>query len=257
LLLCDPRSGRRWLFDATPDLRDQLAFADGHPATRKPAIRENKGARPPLFEGIFLTHAHIGHYTGLMYLGRESYGAKGVPVHGSERMLGFLRKNGPWSQLVSIGNIVLRPLSPDTPVMLGADLSVTAFAVVHRDEFSDTVGFVIRGPSRALLYLPDIDKWSRWGRRIEDEIGKVDIALLDGTFYADGEIPGRAMSEIPHPFIRESLARFARLPDTERRKIVFTHLNHTNPASSPDSQAAMEIRRASMRVAREGQIFGL
>jgi len=252
LLLCDPRSGRRWLFDASPDLREQLRAASRHPPTRKLA-----GPRPPLFEGVFLTHAHMGHYTGLMYLGRESYGAKQLPVYGTERMRGFLTDNGPWSQLVKLGNIQLRPLVPDQPVELEADLSVTPILVPHRDELSDTVAFVIRGPTRSLLYLPDIDKWSKWERRIERVLAGVDVALVDGTFYADGEIPGRSMAEIPHPFIAESIQQMSALSLTERRKVLFTHLNHTNPVADPASEAAEHVRDAGFGVAQDQQIIGL
>ncbi len=252
ILLCDPRTGMRWLFDATPDLREQLHFANGHPSSR-----QLPGSRPPLVEGIFLTHAHIGHYTGLMFLGRESYGAKQVPVFGTERMRDFLTNNGPWSQLVSLGNIELRPIAPPDTVKLAADLSVQAIPVVHRDEFSDTVAFIVRGPERALLYLPDIDKWSRWDTRIEEVLAKVDFALLDGTFFDGDEVPARAMSEIPHPFIRESLDRFGPLSLDERRKVVFTHMNHSNPAHESGGEAAVEIEKAGMSVAYRGQVFPL
>ena len=253
LLLCDPRSGKRWLFDATPDLREQVHRAHGHPATR----RQPAGGRPPLFEGIFLTHAHIGHYTGLMFLGRESYGAKLMPVHASPQMASYLRDNGPWSQLVAQQQIKLRPFELDTPVVLADDLRVTAFVVPHRDEFSDTVGFVISGPERKLMYLPDIDKWERWKRPIEQAVAGVDVALLDGTFYADGEIPGRSMRDIPHPFIVESMRRLGKLPLAERRKVLFTHLNHTNPAADANSAAARAVTGAGMGVAQDGQIIPL
>ena len=59
------------------------------------------------------------------------------------------------------------------------------------------------------------------------------------------------MSEVPHPFIAESLVRFATLPAKERRKIVFIHLNHTNPAATPGSSANRAIEKAGMRVAKE------
>jgi pyrroloquinoline quinone biosynthesis protein B len=246
LLLCDPASAKRWLLDATPDLPEQTRRAQGHPATwSKPS------GRAPLFDAIFLTHGHIGHYTGLMYLGREAYGARGQRVFGSERMRDFLTDHGPWSLLVAQGHVELAPLGAEQPVNLTEEMSLTPLGVPHRDELTDTFGFVVRGPRHALLFLPDIDKWSRWERRIEDVIAEVDVALVDGTFFDGGEIPGRAMSEIPHPFIAETLDRFAGLPERERRKVVFTHLNHSNPALDPNSEATRRIEAAGMRVARE------
>jgi pyrroloquinoline quinone biosynthesis protein B len=252
VLIADPRSGERWMLDASPDLREQVERMRGHPPTRV-----EDGPRPPLVEGIFLTHGHMGHYTGLIHLGREAYGAKGVPVHASPRMGTYLSGNGPWSLLIREGNISVVELEADRATPLGDDLTVTPIAVPHRHEFTDTFAFLVEGPGGSLLYLPDIDKWERWERRIEDLIARVDVALLDGSFYAEGEIPGRSMRDIPHPFIEESLERFAALPAEQRAKIVFTHLNHTNPAADPSGPAARAIEAAGLSVARDGQIFGL
>ena len=252
LLIADPRTGERWLVDASPDLPEQVELMRGHPASRRV-----EGPRPPLVDGIFLTHAHAGHYTGLLQLGPEAYGASGVPVHGTRAMIDYLRDNGPWSLLVAGGNLDLVELEPDRPLALAEGLRITAIPVPHRRELSDTVAFLIEGPERAVLYLPDIDKWERWDRRIEDLLARVDVALLDATFFADGELPGRSMAEIPHPFLAESLERFAELPADERAKIVFTHLNHTNPAADRASPEAARVRAAGMSIARDGAIYGL
>ena len=221
---------QHWILDATPDFPAQ------------------EHSLPGELGGILLTHAHIGHYTGLMYLGREAMGVRGVQVWAMPRMRAFLEANGPWSQLVKLGNIELRPL--EDGVNLG-DLHVRAVQVPHRDEFSETVGLVVTGPNRRLLYLPDIDKWSTWDRPIEEVLSEVDVALLDGTFYDGEELPGRDMSEIPHPFIIESIRRFAPLPKRLRSRVVFTHLNHTNPALRP-GEARAAIEAAGHGVATHG-----
>ena len=206
---------------------------------------------------MFLTHAHMGHYAGLLQLGREAYGAAGLAVFASGPMQAFLESNRPWSLMVETGQIALLALEPDQPVPLTSGLRLTPLAVPHRHELTDTLAFLIEGPESALLYLPDIDKWERWDRRIEDLIARVDVALVDGTFFADGEVPGRSLEDIPHPFIGESLARFAALAPAERAKIHFTHLNHTNPAADAESPAARAIRAAGMHVAAEGQLIDL
>ncbi len=269
LLLCDPRSGKRWLFDCTPDLGEQVERAHGHPATRA-----EDGPRPPLFDGLFLTHAHSGHYGGLLQLGREAYGASQVATWVTPRFAQFLRQNGPWSLLVEeqrlvLHELVLHDLGDDNRVgervELAPDLFVVPFRVPHRDEFSDTLGFELHGPERTLVYLPDIDKWEAWDafgstpapRRIEDLLARCDVALLDGCFFADGEIPGRSMRDIPHPFVTESLARFAALPPSERAKVFFTHLNHTNPAAEEDSPAWRAVHASGMHVLEEGRVFRL
>ena len=250
LALVDPSTGERYLLDATPDLPAQLHRLDrAAPVTATPGLA-----------GILLTHAHMGHYAGLVHLGPEAMGARGVPVYAMPRMAAFLRGNGPWDLLVRLGHVELRPLPDGDSVRLGPNLTVTALRVPHRDEYSETVAFRVAGPRRSLLWLPDIDKWERWdeeGVRLETVVAGVDVAYLDGTFFADGEVPGRAMAEIRHPFVRETLARFAPLPRSERAKVRFVHLNRTNPLLAPESQAGRAARReveaAGMRVAEEGE----
>ena len=240
----DPGSGESMLFDATPDIARQLrqlnrSGADGLP-------------------DIFLTHAHMGHYTGLLRLGHESLGASGVRVHAMPRMSAYLSTNGPWSQLVDYENIVLQPLAADSVVQVGV-FRVTPLEVPHRQEFSEVVGFRIEGPNRTVLFIPDIDSWEEWdalGRRIEDEIALVDVAYLDATFFANGEIPGRDMSGFPHPFITHTMDRLASLPASERAKVRFIHLNHTNPALWPGPERA-QISDAGFSVAEEGEIVAL
>jgi pyrroloquinoline quinone biosynthesis protein B len=250
LALVDPVTHQRWLFDATPDFREQLHRLDSiAPAEGKPGLA-----------GILLTHAHIGHYTGLMHLGHEAMGAEGVPVYAMPGMRDYLRDNGPWSQLVHYGNIEMQPLEAGVAVQLNERLSITPFLVPHRQEYSEVVGFRIQGPSRAALFIPDIDSWEEWeaaGTRIEEMIARVDIAYLDGTFFANGEIPGRDMSGFPHPFITHSMSRFDGLAPEEKAKVRFIHLNHTNPVLWPESEAYKSVLDNGFRVAEEGEREGL
>jgi pyrroloquinoline quinone biosynthesis protein B len=244
LAIVDPRQSKRWLIDCTPDFPEQLLALD--------RIAQVTG-RPGL-AGVFLTHAHMGHYTGLMFLGHEVMGARGVPVFATAALCEFLATNGPWSQLVRYENIVLNTLVPGEPVALGPQLEITPFAVPHRQEYSDVVGYRIDGPERSVLFIPDIDSWWEWdanGTRIEDAIRDVAVAYLDGTFYANGEIPGRDMSTFPHPFITTSMERFASLPPAQRAKVRFIHLNHTNPALVDSSAARAAIEKNGFRVAEE------
>lgn len=247
LALVDPATGQKWMFEATPSFPSQL-FAMNQMPPAKP------GALPA---GIFLTHGHMGHYTGLMFLGREVMGAKQVPVYAMPRMLQYLSKNGPWDQLVRLKNIDLKPLKADTTVTLTPRLKVTPFLVPHRDEYTETVGYLVTGPQRKLAFIPDIDKWERWQTPIEDVIRKVDIAYLDATFFHADENPGRNMAEIPHPFVAESIARFEALAATEKEKVRFIHFNHTNPILRPGSEAQMTVEAAGMHVAEVGEKISL
>jgi pyrroloquinoline quinone biosynthesis protein B len=237
--LIDDESDKRFLIDATPDMPSQLETLLG----------TGPWKRPPL-DGILLTHAHVGHYAGLMYLGREALGAQGVPVYATPRMAAYLRENGPWSQLVRLGNIDLKTIEPGKEIALTSKLRVTALTVPHRDELSDTVGFRVRGADRVLLYVPDVDKWERASKPLIDELNGVDVALLDGTFADAAELPGRNMAEVPHPLVSETVARLPK--DRLKTRVLFIHLNHTNKLLG-DEDAQQRLRDQGFDIARDGE----
>lgn len=245
--LIDRNAQKSYLFEATPDLGAQMA-----------ELQRSAGfGRSNYTDGIFLTHAHIGHYSGLMFLGREALNASEIPVFAMPRMYGFLQENGPWKQLVALENIVIRPLENKQPNDLSEELKVIPFRVPHRDEFSETVGFEIIGPHKRLLFIPDIDKWDRWEVSIVEKIKSVDLAFLDATFYDAAELGYRDMDEIPHPFVVESRKLMDGLPPKEREKVHFIHFNHTNPLLNPESEASRTIQEAGYHIARPGQKFVL
>ena len=247
LALVDRSTRQYWLFDATPDVGDQLVAIKG--------IMGSDSIFLPA--GIFITHAHTGHYTGLLQLGREVMGATQVPVYAMPRLDSFLRWNGPWSQLIQLQNISLRNLQADSSVSISPALRVTPFRVPHRDEFSETVGFWIESNRKKILFIPDIDKWEKWDRDINEQVIKSDGALLDGTFYANGELPGRDMKEIPHPFVEESLQRFSALSSEDRSKIIFIHFNHTNPLLKKKAAEKHKVVTQGYKVGEEGMIIAL
>jgi pyrroloquinoline quinone biosynthesis protein B len=57
------------------------------------------------------------------------------------------------------------------------------------------------------------------------------------------------MSEIPHPFVVETMRRFAGAGAAERAKIRFIHLNRTNPALFDDSDEYRATIQAGFRLA--------
>lgn len=210
-----------------------------------------------LADGIFLTHAHMGHYTGLMYLGKEATNSKNIPVYAMPRMKTFLENDGPWSQLVTLNNIEIKLLENETPLKLSAEIEVTPVLVPHRDEYSETIGYNIKGPNKSALFIPDIDKWDKWDKNIVEEIKKVDYAFLDATFYSGEEISARDISEIPHPFVIESLERFKDLSPNEKSKIIFIHFNHTNPLIDSNSTEVKNVLQQGFRVGQIGEVFEL
>jgi pyrroloquinoline quinone biosynthesis protein B len=240
LALIDPISKQKWIFDATPDFPEQLHLLNNH-----------TGSSTSL-DGFFLTHAHIGHYTGLMHLGREVMGSSKVKVFAMPKMKGFLENNGPWSQLVSIQNIEIRKIEEAEVIVLNERVKVVPFRVPHRDEFSETVGYKIMTKDKSLIFIPDIDKWQKWDKNLVDVVKENDVLLLDGTFYKDGEID-RPMSEVPHPFITETVGLLSGLPKNEKNKVKFIHLNHTNPILLPHSKERKDLKMKGFAWVETGQ----
>ena len=241
----DHNTKQQYVFEATPDFPFQLHHL------------QQVSNHSELPNGIFITHAHIGHYTGLMHLGKEAMNSKGVKVYTMNEMRKFLTQNGPWSQLVTNSNINLVSLEAAKEITLNKSLSVTPFLVPHRDEFSETVGFKIKGKNKTALFIPDIDKWNKWEQSIIKEIRNVDYAFIDGTFYSGAEIGHRNISEIPHPFIEESLSLFEELSPEERNKVYFIHYNHTNPVLDIENRACKEIQDKGFHLARKNDRFML
>ena len=237
--LIDPMSKKKFLFEASPDFVSQTNALS--------SLLPLSGEKTP--DGIFITHAHMGHYVGLMFLGREAMNSKTVPVYAMPKMKSFLENNGPWSQLVTLKNIQLNSLSEGKWENISPSLKVKPILVPHRDEFSETVGFIIEGTHKKLLFIPDIDKWEKWKTDIVSLIKEVDYALIDGTFFSAAEVGNRNIAEIPHPLVQESMQLFDALPAKEKEKIMFIHFNHTNPLLNEHSEEAKLVKSKGFRIA--------
>lgn len=242
LALVDEAQKKWWLLEATPDITQQLQLFR--------TITNDRFKYLP--DGIFVTHAHIGHYTGLMYFGREALGAREIPVYVLPRFFEYLQSNGPWSQLVALRNIKLIAIADDVSIALSQTVSVKPFIVPHRGEYSETAGFHIVTSDKRYLFIPDIDKWSKWNRDIVEEVKQVDIAFLDATFYQQDELPERNMAEVPHPFVVETIKLFDESSD--KKKIVFIHFNHSNPLMW-DAQSQQQIVKLGFGVAVQGRQY--
>ncbi len=251
LALVQPGTGGIYLFDATPDLREQLALLSG--IGPPPASQVD---REPV-AGVFLTHAHIGHYLGLAFFGYEAIHTQGLPVMATPRMAEFLRRNGPWSQLVSLGNITLEEMSPGGRRQVGNEVVVQAIPAPHREEYTDTLGFLIHGPRRSVFYLPDTDSWRAWLTPVTELLRQVDVAIVDGTFFSSEELPGRPVEEIGHPLIQDTMDLLQPLVDKGGLEVYFTHLNHSNAALDPHGEARQSIDQRGFHVLEQGQKIAL
>ena len=243
--LVDNETKQKWLFEATPDMPQQLYN-----------LENNHLKNSHIIDGVFLTHAHIGHYTGLMHFGREAMNAKDIPVFAMPKMKLFLETNGPWSQLVKLNNIAIKTLKNDSIITLNKNYKITPFTVPHRDELSETVGYKIEGLHKSALFIPDINKWHLWERNIVEQVKQVDYAFLDATFFKEGEIP-RPMSEVPHPFIQETVNLFKNEDKATKGKVVFIHFNHSNPAIYNRHHLKDSIQNLGFKFARQGDNFEL
>ena len=238
LAIVDPISNQQWILDATPNITEQLHLL-------------NKTSGIKNIEGIFITHAHIGHYTGLMYFGKEGMNTSKIPVYVMPKMKKFLEKNAPWSQLVKSKNISLNLVKDQSFIQLNERIRITPFLVPHRDDYSETVGFKIQTKSKSSIFIPDIDKWEIWDKDIISIVKDTDYAFLDGTFYKNGEL-NRDMSQIPHPFIEESMELFSKLTNRDKNKIYFIHMNHTNPLLIENSKEKNKVHENGFNVAVQG-----
>lgn len=238
--LIDFDEKKTFLFEASPDFSLQCKTLQ--------LISDISEREIP--DGILITHAHIGHYTGLMYLGKEGTNARKTNVFAMPKFKSFLENNGPWSQLVNDSNIMIQAISNQDEYRLSSNISIKPIRVPHRDEYSETVAFLIHGPNKSALFIPDIDKWEKWEFNIIDLIAKVDYALLDGTFYSGKEINNRDISQIPHPFIIESMEKFKDLSPEEKSKIHFIHFNHTNPLLDTSSVEYSKVIKNGFKIAR-------
>ena len=246
--LLDLKNNKAFIIDTTPDLRRQYDLIHER-------LGRKKTGKKNIPDGILLTHAHIGHYPGLIFYGFESLSTKNLPVFCSKRMGTFLSSNGPWDQLVRINNISLNILEPNKIFDLTENISIVPFSVPHRDEYSDTLGFKILGPEKKLLYIPDIQGWKAWDRSIMEEVEQADIAILDGTFFSPEELPGRDLTKIGHPFITSSIEVLKESVSSKNKKVFFTHLNHSNLALNPDGKERKIIHEAGYSLASEGMEF--
>lgn len=235
---------KSFLLEATPDISMQLKFL-------KKIYNSST-----IIDGVFITHAHIGHYTGLMYFGREALGAYKVPVYVMPKMKLFLESNSPWNQLIDLNNIQLSEIFHNKNINISNNLEIVPFTVPHRDEFSETVGYKIIGPNKSALFIPDINKWNLWDKDIVEEVKDVDYAFLDATFFKDGEV-NRSMEEIPHPFVVETLNLFKNESDELKNKIYFIHFNHTNISLQDKNPVIDSISKLGYNFTRFGDQLSL
>lgn len=228
--------GTTLLADVTPDVKAQVA----HLRTLE-TYQARSG--PNAVDHITLTHGHMGHYTGLVQFGREAHNADAIPTWVTPSMASYLGENQPWRALLDGDHLDVR--AGGQPGEIAPGLTLRLVPVPHRAEFTDTVGISINDEA---LFLPDIDSWEAWPEA-EAELSRHRVCLLDASFSSLSEIPGRDLTNIPHPLVSDTLERFRHL--TPGRRLILTHINHSNPISVLDSPEAGAVRKAGFEVAED------
>lgn len=226
--------GEALLIDVTPDVRRQATLL----AELNAYVRPDSGN---VVDHLALTHAHMGHYAGLVHFGTEAHNSDGVKCWMTQSMADYLLSNQPWRALFDNGNLVAEVADHFEPF---DGVSVRMVSVPHRPDFTDAVGYSI---NEEVLYIPDIDGWDVWADA-EAEISGHRVALVDATFFSADEIPRRDLAQIPHPLVADTIERFGHL-DT---RIVLTHLNHSNPIADLESPQAAAVLDAGAEVAYDG-----
>jgi pyrroloquinoline quinone biosynthesis protein B len=262
--LINPNAGTNYIIDATPEFKKQLITLHelssrfitrgaqagvgarvGGRASGKRSTNRSLG-----LDGIFLTHGHMGHYLGLNQLGKEAYSSSLLPVYATKPMKKFLSGNQPYKDLIRNRNLDIRSITPGKVCLTEENLKITPLQVEHRGEYSDTVGYFIQGPNKRLLYVPDMDVITS---NVIEMIQKSDIVLVDGTFYDKTELEGRREpGSVPHPYMIETIQLLE--PYVRRARIMFVHLNHTNPVLNPKSDEAKVLKSHGFGIAPEGWI---
>ena len=246
IAIIDRAKSKVWLIDVSPDINNQLDIVNANVSHFS----------FPYLSGIFLTHAHTGHYSGLLHLGLEGLNIKNVPIYVMPKMKDFLIKNSMFSQLVD-NSIILKEIKNNLTINLNDEISIIAFNVPHRNELSETVGYKIKSCEKSIVYIPDIDYWDKGGVDLSQLVKQNDILLLDGTFYSKDEITHRNINKIPHPSILDTISLTKALSRQEKKKIFFTHLNHTNKAINDKTEKWKSVVSSGYNILNDKQIFNL
>ncbi len=243
-------TGTRHLFEASRALagQDELwGKADGRDLTS--------------LRSLWLTHGHLGHIDGLGLFGCEAMAMKDIELFCSQSMLELLKNSPTLNRLLTDNNLIPTTFdSGETIQTIG--FSVETLLVPHRDDHTDTHAFIIGGDDSSLLFLPDHDSWGetlqlhscdnprQWFSRLG-----VDVVLIDGTFWSEQEVGGRAAS-IGHPPVSQTIELLGERREGDPR-VIFIHLNHSNPLHDKNSEEYAALVKLGWEIAEQGTTFTL
>ena len=207
-----------------------------------------------MIDELWLTHAHLGHMEGLGQFGREALNSKNIKLRCSDSVVDYTMNHPIWKKLIERGNLTFAKFQSE---------NIIPIEVPHRARNFDTHAFLFKGQTNNIFFLPDHDTWEKtldfvgydnpreWFSSLD-----ASIILLDGTFWDSNELKGRIQADVPHPPVSETLDLIGRREDGDPR-IIFIHLNHTNPLHYPDSPEYQKLSDLGWEVGEEGMEFKL
>ena len=207
-----------------------------------------------MIDELWLTHAHLGHIEGLGQFGREALNSKNIKLRCSDSVVDYTMNHPIWKKLIERGNLTFAKFKSE---------NIIPIEVPHRARDFDTHAILFKGQSNNIFFLPDHDTWEstldfvgydnprEWFSSLD-----ASIILLDGTFWDSNELKGRIQADVPHPPVSETLDLIGRREDGDPR-IIFIHLNHTNPLHYPNSPEYQKLSDLGWEVGEEGTEFKL
>lgn len=246
--------GDRWLLlNCSPDITAQIeAFAPLQP----------RSLRDTPIDGAMLTDANVDHLGGLAAL-RQS---------GNHR---FVIRSSGIVRDIAVAQTAFAPFARDPH----------RWDAVNDDEHIELAGLRLRGfavpgatpgyagrrqePGAVFAYeagTADADAtflfapvFSAIDDRLFEAIERVDVAFLDGSFFSDDELiveglMDKTARQLGHQPVGGPGGTLERLQGV-RTRIIFTHVNNSNPMLDPTSAAALEVRRTGAEIAYDGMML--
>jgi pyrroloquinoline quinone biosynthesis protein B len=254
-LAVEVERGRCYIVNATPDIGDQIEACD--------RLHPGPGTRETPLAGVILTDAELDHTLGIARL-READKLEiwSTPVV-REALTGRLRLGEVLSPYAGLSWHDL-PLSGGGPLGGGVEAGTVPisgkrprYAAGH----SGGSGWVValrlhdRATGKVALYAPAMGVWTP---ELDAALAVADCVIIDGTFWDDEEprrigISGRTATEMGHLPIEATAGRLARLPG----RVLYTHLNNTNPLVDPGAPQHEVLAGLGVEVAAEGMVIDL
>ena len=252
------RDGSAWtLLGASPDLRHQVAAtSDLHPVPEK-------ARRSSPIEAVVLTDGEIDAVGGLLSL-REGFV---FDLFAPRNVLDMLAANNIFDVLAP--EVVRRlPLAENQTSRTSSGLEIEPFNVagkitLYAEKHSKnlvsrdgTIGVRVSDPTTGASFF-HVPACAEVGQDLSARLRGARLLLFDGTLYDDGEMITQGLSEksgrrMGHMSMSGPQGSIAALADLGIQRLVFVHINNSNPVLNEASAERLNVERAGWEVAFDG-----